>query len=56
MSIYVILKSLVDKFFLPRRARRRVKIGPAGWETHAGCRVRKEVWLEPRRVRPPAVT
>ncbi len=30
MVPYVTLKSLVDKFFLPRRARKGVKIGPEG--------------------------
>ena len=37
MRLYVTLKSLVDKVFWPRRARKGVKIGPNGLETHAGC-------------------
>ncbi len=45
MSFYDTLKSLVEKVFLPRRARKGAcRVGDP---CRIPCKVRKEVWLEP---------
>ena len=45
MSFYDALKSLVDKAFLPHRARKGAR--SVGDPYRIPCRVRIEVWLEP---------
>ena len=45
MSFSVTLKSLVENFVLPRRARKGAR--RVGDPCRMPCRVRKEVWLEP---------
>ena len=48
-SFYDTLKSLVNKVFLPHRARKgSYRVGDP---CRMPCMVRKEVWLEPCRVR-----